>query len=161
MLKYLRIAVTVLSLTAGGLLVSLWLRSSGTQDTFMSPIPGLGGGFEVNSLHGRIDVMGRIRRERWPVRIYSMNELAAMLGCTNRYDFSAAVPHCCLIAVAGGGCRCALDPLAIQPPHTAHRHDARGTCAGHPSRFNLVGPQPAHLLADWPRKGTASHENGR
>ena len=45
--------------------------------------------------------MGRIRRERWPVRIYSMNELAAMLGCTNRYDFSAAVPHCCLIAVVG------------------------------------------------------------
>ena len=51
MLKYLRITVTALSLTASVLLIALWVRSYRSIDLLCCPIPGAHS-FEIQSKHG-------------------------------------------------------------------------------------------------------------
>jgi len=94
MLKYLRIAATVVCLTAGVLLIALWARSYVKRDTLLAPIPGPNGGVEAISGRGRLTVLWRFRDNRaWPLRLHSVDARWVDLGCTNRYEFAADLPH--------------------------------------------------------------------
>ena len=101
MLKYLRIAVTVLGATACAVLILLWTRSYGMEDTVRAPIPGMEGRMEVISLNGRASVVARLGGEPWSFRIHSSPAMWAGLGCTSRYDFAADLPYWNLTVVAG------------------------------------------------------------
>jgi hypothetical protein len=72
MLKYLRIAVTALSLTACVLLIALWVRSYRSIDLLCCPIPGAHS-FEIQSKHGWLGIRW-LRDAKWHFAIYSMDE---------------------------------------------------------------------------------------
>lgn len=92
-----RRAITLLGVLTGAFAAVLWARSYTWQDTITAPIPGLGGGFEINSVHGQVNLFGRAGGDPWPLSASTVDRLAALLGCINVYDFSFSVPHWCLI----------------------------------------------------------------
>jgi hypothetical protein len=64
MLKYLRISVTALSLTACGLLIALWVRSYSWTDLFNINGPGLRA-FQIDSAHGVVATSTFMSDESW------------------------------------------------------------------------------------------------
>lgn len=105
MTKFLRIVRTVvtgLGVTAAVLLAALWVHSASWKDTFIGPIPLAGGGFEAESLHGQVVVVGRVQEELWwPARVYSVSDTLPDFGCSNTYHFQFRLPHWCLVSMAG------------------------------------------------------------
>jgi len=78
MLKYLRIAVTALSLTACVLLVALWVRSHYFYDDVRVPLPGMRM-FDFTSFPEHLDfhVWNDLdRNPQWEFRSLSLDELA-------------------------------------------------------------------------------------
>ncbi len=64
MLKYVRIAVTALSITVGVLLIALWVRSYSLIDVVHGPLPG-DRSFQAISCHGKLAVIVGPYKASW------------------------------------------------------------------------------------------------
>jgi hypothetical protein len=149
MLKYLRIAVTALSLAACVVMIALWVRSYTWTDAIRWRVSETGN-LLLNSAPGKLSLSwfrGKLWNGAWTTR--SSQELAreqeeipqffARIGQTMQppssfafrwsdQHFHVRSPHWCtyLVRLLRRSCRDTLDQMAILPPHTANRHDAGG-----------------------------------
>jgi hypothetical protein len=109
-LKYLRIAVTALSVTACALFVALWVRSYRTVDMLYLHIPGAGP-FKIESLEGRLALV-RGHHTGWAVGSHPLAQWQRRVELVRDFDAArnlggitiptpiVSLPHWCLAIFA-------------------------------------------------------------